>query len=329
MCSCGGSQPQNPSTGTRTPPGPNTGCTSCTVTVRPTPVNLCGAGRTQVLTATGTPAGGTFSWSSSATAVATVTGSGNTATVRGVAAGIAIITVTYNVAGCPPCTNTVRVKVCTCTLGRKYAFAAKNVAQLIGGKASIKTRYGRLCCEIEGCSTESAFHAVYENISYEGGGLKKWAQVGFSRRRNAGGTAVIQYRKAEIQGDRYFIDMDTAHAPAEGSVHEWKCELDPSSGTWSYYDNGASWITYQDDFWKTHFGNAVIWAGEILNREDDMPGTAGDKCSFTACQYRRNGHPFQDAGLVAGDLRNDDSNQWGAEFVSATAFNIWDKSPNT
>src|SRR5262249_25026921 len=151
------------------------------------------------VTATGTPGGGTYTFSSNS-AVASVAGNNNKGTITAVAQGTAAITVTYNVSGCTPCTDTVTVKVCTCTPGRKYSYARKSLANLIGGKAKIKTRYGKLCCEIEGRSTDAAFHAVYTNVSNETGATK-WAQVGFSRRRNAGSTAIIQYRKAEVQGN--------------------------------------------------------------------------------------------------------------------------------
>jgi len=303
-------------------------CTKCTVTLSPKDIKLCGAGKTKEVTATGTPAGGVYTFSSSNTSVATVAGNNNKGTITAVAQGTAVITATYTPSGCGPCTDTASVKVCTCTQGRKYAYVLLVKANLIGAKAKIKTRYGKLCCEIEGCSTDAAFHAVYANISNNSSGLK-WAQVGFSRRRNAGSAAVIQYRKAEIQGDNYFIDMDTANAPTEGSTHEWKCELDKATGKWSYFDNGTVWKTYTDNFWKSHFGTDIQWTGEILNKEDDMPGTSGDKCSFTECQYRLDGGAYQNAGITAGGVKSDDSSEWGSEHVSGTAFNIWDKKPNS
>jgi hypothetical protein len=222
----------------------------------------------------------------------------------------------------------VSVRTCTCTPGRKYAYAYKSIANLIAGRTNLKTRYAKLCCETEGCSTVAAFHATYVNISNETSG-QKWAQTGVSRRRNAGSTAIIQYRKAEIQGNTYTINMDTAHAPAEGSIHEYKIELNKVTGTWSYFDNGTVWQTYADAFWRSALGTSVIWAGEIYNSEDDMPGTAGNKCTFTDCQYRVDGRAaYQDAGLVARDTRTDDANEWGVEWVSSTAFNIWDKNPH-
>lgn len=129
-------------------------CVTCTVTLTPADIKLCGAGKTQEVTATGNPGGGTFAFSSSDGAVATVAGASNKGTITSVAHGAAVITVTYTVAGCTPCTATVTAKVCTCTPksagGRYYAYARKSVANVIGIKAKIKTRYGKVCCEDEG-----------------------------------------------------------------------------------------------------------------------------------------------------------------------------------
>jgi hypothetical protein len=319
----------NSGPGANTPPNtPVQPCVACTVTLTPGNVVICGAGSTAVVTAAGNPAGGSYTFSSSDSSRAGVSGTGDRGTITAAAQGTAVVTVTYNVSGCTPCTATANVKVCTCTQGRKYAFVRLLRANLVGARCRIKTRYGKLCCEIEGCSTVSAFHAVYANISNHESGMK-WAQVGFSRRRNAGSTAIIQYRKAEIQGDNYFIDMDTANAPAEGSTHEWQCQLNKSTGQWSYSDNGTVWRTYTDTFWQSHLGGDLNYTGEILNAEDDMPGTSGDKCQFTDCQYKLDGAGYVDAGIRASDLNNTDTAGLGIERVSGTAFNIWDKQPNT
>jgi hypothetical protein len=204
------------------------------------------------------------------------------------------------------------------------------VAQTIGIKAKIKTRYGKICCESEGCSTETGYHVVYVNVSNSSGDVK-WAQTGWGRERNAGSAAIKKYRYAEMNGDAYKVNYDTAHAPAEGATHEYKCELDKATGKWSFSQDGTAWENFADNYWKTHVGTDIQWTGEVFNKEDDMPGTAGDKCNFTECQYRTDGNAFQDAGLVAGDVgiasASHDSTEWGEEFVSATAFNIWDKHP--
>ena len=329
MCSCGGSQPQNPSGGnTGTGGSSKAECKACTVTLSPKNEKICGAGNTKDVTATGSPAGGTYSWSSSDSSVASVAGSGNKGTITGKAQGTAVITVTYNVAGCTPCTDTVTVKVCTCTPGRKYAYGLKSKAKLIGVKAKIKTRYGKICCENEGCSTDTGYHVVYANISNNTGTMI-WAQAGYGRERNAGSAAIKSYRYAEMNGSTYKVNYDTANAPAEGSSHVYQCDLNKATGKWSFSYDGTVWKNFADGAWRGKTGTDLQYTGEIYNKEDDMPGTAGSKCSFTECQYRVEGKAYTDAGLVAGNVKSDDAAQWGAEHVSGTALNIWDKKPIT
>jgi Bacterial Ig-like domain (group 2) len=325
--------PTSPNTGSGsgTSPGNPVKPCNCTVTLSPKDVKLCGAGKTKDVTATGTPGGSSYAFSSSDSAVATVAGSGNKGTITAVKQGTAVITVTCTVAGCTPCKDTATVKVCTCTPkgggGRYYAHAGpKNVANLIGVKAKIKTRYGKVCCEDEGCSTVDAYHVAYANVSNNSGTLM-WAQTGYDRHRNAGGTAVVSCRYAEMNGNTYKVNFDTSHPPSEGSVHEYKCDLDNSTGTWKYSDDGTIWERFTDAAWTTRKGTDVQWTGEIFNKEDDMPGTSGNKCNFTECQYRVSGSAYQNAGLVAGDIHSDDSSEWGAEYISGTEFNIWDKKP--
>ncbi len=302
---------------------------TCTVTISPKPISICGAGKTASLTATGTPSGGSFSWKSSDEGVATVSASGSPATVTGVKTGTVTITVTYTAGGFG-CTDTVQVKVCTCTAVRKYANAKKSVAKLIGVRGKIKTRYGKLCCEGEPCATLSAYHVVYVNVTKSISPII-WAQTGYGRERNAGSTNIKQYRYAEMNGNHYKVNYDTANAPAEGSIHTYQCELDKSNGGWSFSFDGTAWQPFADDAWKDTFGDHVQWTGEIFNKEDDMPGTAGNKCSFTECQTRIDGKAFADAGIAAGDVGipspSHDSSEWGEEWVSATAINIWDKNP--
>jgi hypothetical protein len=306
-------------------------CTACTVTLAPKDIKLCGAAKTQVVTATGTPAGGTYAFSSGDNAVASVAGSGNKGTITAVKQGTAVIAVTYSATGCTPCRDAATVKVCTCTPksggGRYYSHAGpKNVSKLIGASAKIKTRYGKVCCEDEGCSTDTGYHVVYVNVSNNSGAVK-WAQTGWGRERNAGSAAIKKYRYAEMNGDDYKVNYDTGNAPAEGSVHAYECNLNKDTGKWTFMYDGTGWENYTDNFWKGKTGTDVQWTGEIFNKEDDMPGTAGNKCSFTNCQYHTEGNAYQDAALVAGDVHSDDSGEWGADHVSGTAFDIWDKKP--
>ena len=82
-------------------------CASCTVTLTPADIKICGAGSTSVITAVGTPAGGTYSFSSSNASRASLSGTGDRGTITAVAQGRAVVKVIYNVSGCPPCEATV------------------------------------------------------------------------------------------------------------------------------------------------------------------------------------------------------------------------------
>lgn len=213
----------------------------------------------------------------------------------------------------------------TCTSGRKYAYALKSVASVIGVRSKIKTRYGKLCKEPTG--TDTAYHVVYANVSWNGDGDMKWAQCGYGRERNAGATTIKTYRYAEMQGTSYKVNYDTGNAPAEGSEHTYECLLDNATGKWSFSYDGTVWENFTDAKWKAATGDNVQWNGEIYNKEDDMPGTDTDKCNLTECQLRIDGKDFADADLADKHVNSDDSSEWGAERVSKTAFNIWDKKP--
>ena len=161
--------------------------------------------------------------------------------------------------------------------------------------------------------------------------MLRWAQSGWTRLRGlvGGEVEILQCRYAEVQGDMYHVTYDTTNAPLNGSSHNYKCDLNTATGTWTFSEDDVQWQAFQDDFWKTNVGNYVNWAGEIANKQDDMPGKPTDKCDFTGCQYRLVGGAYQNAGLVPADvgLQPDDPKLWGAQWVSSTAFSIWDKHP--
>jgi hypothetical protein len=214
----------------------------------------------------------------------------------------------------------------------------RSINNLDGCKARLTTRYAKLCCEDQQ-GTDDAFSAAWTGVvtfaasgssssSSSSAGLStpKWAQTGFTRRRNAGSAAIIQYRKAEAQGDTYHHTFDTANAPAEGSTHDYQVQLDKTTGKWTFTYDGADWETYTDNFWTSHFGTRVDYGGETLTLQDDMSGTDANKCAFTNCQFKTDGQGYQDAATDTST--NDDPTKFGLERVSDTAVNIWDKNPH-
>lgn len=208
-----------------------------------------------------------------------------------------------------------------CTQGRKYAYGEKGIADLVGVSARIKTRYPvTLCCEAQG-GTDAAYGVAYCNVS---GPEETWAQSGFGRERTQGSAHIQTYRYAEVQGENYQVIYDTDNAPPNDSLHVYRCELSPATGRWSFYYDDVNWVSYVDPQWTEQLGDRVLYVGEIYNQEDSMPGTAANKCNFTACQYRvRDSDEFADVGFEDPDMHTDDAHLWGVERVSASAMNIW------
>ena len=125
--------------------------------------------------------------------------------------------------------------------------------------------------------------------------------------------------------------------PDEGSTHKYEIELDKTTGKWTYSFDDVVWTTlppdvvppyHFDDFWVGKTGETADYSGEIFNKQDDMPGTIENPCNFTGCQFNLDLGAYQPAGLIATDVKSDDDNEWGANFVSGTALNIYDKHPN-
>jgi hypothetical protein len=212
-----------------------------------------------------------------------------------------------------------------CTSGNKHVWAkVTGLSGVLGSKGTIKTRWGLLCCEaVEGDS--SAFQVAWVGA----GTSSKWAQVGYGRERASGSTTIKEYRYVEMQGDTYHNGYDHDNPPAEGDDHTYRCHLDKSTGKWYFWDGAVIFGLLEDSWWIGQTGDRVKYAGEIGNKEDDMPGTSSDRCNFTSCQYYKEGVGFQSAGFSSGSSYDTpDITEWGWEHISGTSFKIWDKHPN-
>ena len=216
------------------------------------------------------------------------------------------------------CSLTVK---CCCTPQNSHIGATKYVSLLDGAKATIKTRYGDLCCEdcpLQPGGMQAGILGIIDDEPRE------WGETGYLRIMYAG---EIQGRFAEVMGPGHHLKIDLA--PSEGSNITYKVELDKSTGYWKFYYNGTLWHTFTEfsSYWQNRTCGRVYWAGEITNLEDDMPGTLGNKCDFTGCQYKnKDGGTYQSAGLTSANV-DPSTVKWGAKYVSGTAFSIWDIEP--
>jgi hemopexin len=215
---------------------------------------------------------------------------------------------------------------CTCTHTRRnYANGTVSTADLIGTKATIKTRYGKVCCEGT-TATSSAYKVAWTGVTKPEGTMT-WAQTGYGRERNSGSATIKNYRYWEINGSSYNVFYDVAHPPADNSTHTYQCEVDNSAGKWKFEFDGTEWATFTDAGWRSKTGTRADYTGEIFNDTDDMPGTAANKCTYRDCKKKSSGGSYVDAGLTTSNVKSTDSSQWGANRVSASGMDIWDKNP--
>lgn len=109
-------------------------------------------------------------------------------------------------------------------------------------------------------------------------------------------------------------------------MHEYRCFLNSSLlGTWTYEIDAAPFRTFTHNGWQNVTGTHYHWAAEILNEQDQMVGTSSAKCNITECQVSLDWTAFQNANILATDLKTNNGDKWGIERVNATAINIWDK----
>jgi hypothetical protein len=219
-----------------------------------------------------------------------------------------------------------------CTPGRKYAHVRKP-GNATGCSAKIRTRTTTLCGEAR--SKAVAWSAAWAGAKkVDGGQPVKWGQTGYVKWRSQGASTVKRRVYAETKAgpnDLTDYEMWTYDAepnqPSEGT-HTYKCYVtSPISGKWRFEYDGLLIHKYTHNGWVNVLGTHYQWAAEIRNKEDQMVGTASAKCDFTECKFATNWQSFQDADIASSDLHTDDPNEWGIEFISATAFQVWDKKP--
>jgi hypothetical protein len=215
---------------------------------------------------------------------------------------------------------------CTCTFtSRKYATANVPTSNLIGTKATIKTRYSKVCCDGT-TSTAAAVQTAWTGVTKPEGTMV-WAQTGYGRSRKGGSAAVSNDHYWEVMGTVHKIFLDLESPPDNNSTHTYGCEVDTRTGKWTFEYDGAVWQTWTDTDWVGVKGTRADYTGEILNDTDDMPGTSADKCTFRDGKKKSSGGSYVDAGLTTSNVSSSDSTKWGATRVSASGMDIWDKNP--
>jgi len=217
-----------------------------------------------------------------------------------------------------PCTN----------VGRQYAGAYKTESGIIGARAHIKARYGLLCDELNFAS-DTALSAAWIGVACEPVPYDVYhAQIGYAKYRNPYYMPYIRFQYAELgyPGDSSVL-IAVFDVPNEGSEDNYEVFLDQVTGTWTFEINDQFFYDLADTFWQANTGQWVEWSGEIINIEDDMPGTEFDPCIMSFCTYN-NGLGWHGGFKPPYNYHISDPAEWNAEVVLDTStLHIWDKNP--
>jgi hypothetical protein len=177
----------------------------------------------------------------------------------------------------------------------------------------------------------------------DAGNVTRWAQTGWKRWRTANSTTINHMIYLEVQGNNYYRGFGPA--PGAGSHNYQVYPMNPATGQWQALYDGSVWaggISPPDAGWSCQTGNRADYWGEVHHPQTDMAGVPSNHCHYTNCQYLVGsfgsscssgslGSPsgWQDTGLTAANVSTTDPTRWAAQWISGTAFDIWDLCPGT
>jgi len=223
-----------------------------------------------------------------------------------------------------------------CTPDTSYAALEIPLNDAAGIEATINTKYGRLCGDAAQADAHSS-SVIYCMVGKNIAGSLYWSQFGFGVERYSDSVWVDTFFFTETMGnylDVFYSSDQGLNYPLPDINYKYTIRWYPPGVFQSIYE-GDSMITITSDthqIWQTP-GTYVMWAGEIYNLEDDMPGTLSSKCTFANPQYIIDTGYLTPAVWTPGKdtLITDDPNEWGASMDTINSvihkLYIWDKHP--
>jgi len=222
-----------------------------------------------------------------------------------------------------------------------------NDFSILAASCSIVTCYGNLAGYTgnNNAAHSAAFASVVVDTTAFNSHDDKWALTGYTIMRVQNSTNIFKCRLSEMYVNDYDKDLylDTLHQPppAIGSINNYRLELDTSNGQWRHYFNDVKFrTTNPSDFWRDNSANVAWWEGEILNFEDDMPGTNNEPCIFSDLKIKSTLMPMMYNYINLFDTMNceyrySNKSQWMIDTLCGnrylleyqTSFKIWDVNP--
>ena len=215
--------------------------------------------------------------------------------------------------------------VCDCTLDKHHCRAEQTSPypwQIIGARADIDTEYAKLCAE--GRSATPALSVCAIDVWNHG-----FAQVGIGVYRPEGMLDTIPhiYSEAIIPfPGPYYLKLIWC---STSGTHTYTVEYDIPAKTWYFTAGDWTFDSYYAPGWPVDgkYGMVAKFFGEVMNKQDDMPGTPDDRCDYGSCGVKLKDGNWYMTNFDDSDISGDNE-EYGIQRISETAFQIWDKHPN-
>lgn len=248
------------------------------------------------------------------------------------------ITTTYNAATYENCKS----NGCSGEDGRYYAqyYQSNKSNGIVGVKARITSRLGNLCVE-----NETKMSTAHISISFQSPAFfyaPVFVQCGFTKEKKPSWDSVLSYIYFEYWNrpgggyDKYNYNSDSLF-PVDGEDHEYALYLEKTTGVWKIFIDNLVDLDHTFDTellssWINHPGDKFLFGGEIINFEDDMPGTVEEPCYFRECAYFRPTDTwFQecyfDYGTYGRTVSFDRNDQWFIEVTGDDELSLYDLDP--
>jgi hypothetical protein len=215
--------------------------------------------------------------------------------------------------------------------------ALKDVGNVVGAEANIKSRYGILCSDSSFSGMSVAWVGMQDDLT---GISTYFSQAGYMMLRSEGWIDTFVYaevRPVDSAGHGLFFALWNHVPPEQNSFHNYEAFVDPRDGFICFRLDGAVFFSAWSEVWIDKAVRYASWTGEIAGRETDMPGTADNKCEFNDCRFTyRDATTPTDANFgEPGDLllvthENDSSlpDEWGIwADIGHNTIRIWDIFP--
>lgn len=162
-----------------------------------------------------------------------------------------------------------------------------------------------------GAAETSAWTMLYNNNA------NGYGQVGWDIDSNGNRHNFVQTNTVDV-----FFNKDFASSPS-GSSPEYKTTY--SANAFHYFVDGTNYYNVSS---PSYTGCSAEQAGEIKNKDSQMPGTTSTHDYVTGAQVRRaSDNTWFNPGSFGWDVYNDNSSWFGQSFTYTPAtIQFWDKN---